>query len=178
MAENVTVARPYAEAAFQLARDGQTLGPWAEALAAMAAVAADPEMRACADNPRLLAKDMAAFYLSILGDRLSAEQKNFAQVLIENDRLGVLTEICRMFVDLKNAHESVKEANIHSAFPLDADSLNKLVADLERRFACKIQATVHVDPQLIGGVRIAIGDQVIDASVRGKLAAMSAALQN
>jgi len=178
MAENVTIARPYAEAAFKVALAGNALASWADALAAMAAVAADPDMRACADNPRLLPKDLAQFFLNILGSDISAEQQNFVRILVDNDRLDVLSEVCGLFVDLKNAHEGTKEASIASAFPLDADSLNRLVVDLERRFACKIEATVHVDPDLIGGVRIAVGDQVIDASVRGKLAAMSVALQN
>ena len=178
MAENVTLARPYAEAAFKVALAGNALAAWADALAAMAAVAADPDMKSCADNPRLLPKDLAQFFLSVLGGNISAEQQNFVHILVENDRLGVLPELCSLFVDLKNAHEGTKDAKIASAFPLDADALNKLVADLERRFACKIQATVEVDPELIGGVRIAVGDQVIDASVRGKLAVMSVALQN
>lgn len=178
MAENLTLARPYAEAAFKVALAGNALASWADALAAMAAVAADPDMRACTDNPRLLAKDLARFFVGVLGSRLSAEQQNFATILVDNDRLGVLPEVCSLFVDLKNAQEGTKEAMIASAFPLDADSVSKLVIDLERHFACKIQATVEVDPELIGGVRIAVGDQVIDASVRGKLAAMSVALQN
>lgn len=178
MAENVTVARPYAEAAFQLARDGNALTSWAEALLRMAAVARDPDMSACIDNPRLLTKDLAEFFLGVVGDKLPLEQQNFARILVDNERLGVLPEICELFVELKNAFEGTKEAVIASAFPLDASGLSILVADLERRFQCKIQASVSIDPELIGGVRIAVGDQVIDASVRGKLAAMSAALQN
>lgn len=178
MAENLTLARPYAEAAFKVALAGKSLASWADALAAMTAVAADPQMASCVDNPRLLTKDLAQFFVEVLGDKLSAEQQNFARILIDNSRLGVLPEICSLFVELKNIQEGTQEAMIASAFPLDADALNKLVADLERRFACKIQATVEIDPELIGGVRIAVGDQVIDASVRGKLAAMSVALLN
>ena len=178
MAENVTIARPYAEAVFKAALAGNALASWADALAAMAAVAVDPQMRACADDPHLAPKDLAQFFINVLGGNLCAEQQNFAQILVDNDRLAVLPEVHRLFVDLKNAHEGTKDANVASAFPLDADALSKLVADLERRFACKIAATVEVDPELIGGVRISLGDQVIDASVRGKLAAMRVALQN
>lgn len=178
MAENVTVARPYAEAAFQMARDSKALTSWAETLLRMAAVARDPDMSACIDNPRLLTKDLAEFFLGVVGDSLPLEQQNFARVLVDNERLGVLPEICELFVQLKNAFEGTKEAFIASAFPLDAAGLSTLVADLEHRFQCKIQASVSIDPELIGGVRIAVGDQVIDASVRGKLALMSAALQN
>ena len=178
MAENVTMARPYAEAVFQLAKTNNALASWAEVLERMAAVASDPDMRACIDNPRLSSQDLARFFLGVVGDGLPIEQQNFVRVLVENGRLGVLPEICEQFVLLKNGCEGTKEAQVTSAFPIDAAGLAKLVADLERRFQCKIQASVSIDPELIGGVRIAVGDQVIDASVRGKLAAMSAALQN
>ncbi len=178
MAENVTLARPYAEAAFQLARESKELPAWADAIERMAAVAADPEMRACIDNPRLPSQELARFFLGVVGDGLPVEQQNFVRVLIDNDRLGVLPEICGLFTGLKNGFEGTKEAQIASAFPLDAAAIANLEAELERRFQCKIQASVSIDPELIGGVRIAVGDQVIDASVRGKLAAMSAALQN
>ena len=178
MAENVTVARPYAEAAFQLASAGNALTSWADVLARMAAVARDPDMSACIDNPRLLSRDLAQFFIGVVGDQLPLEQQNFARILVDNERLGVLPEICELFVELKDAFEGTKQAAIASAFPLDAAGLSTLVADLEQRFQCKIQASVSIDPELIGGVRIAVGDQVIDASVRGKLALMSAALQN
>ena len=92
--------------------------------------------------------------------------------------LCFLPEIAELFEGLKNAHEGVREANVESAFPLDAAAVQAIVVDLEKKFSCKIQATVTVVPELIGGVRIAIDDEVIDASVRGKLAAMATALKN
>jgi len=109
---------------------------------------------------------------------VSAEQQNFVRLLVDNERLQVLPEIRDLYVELKNGQEGVKEADIASAFPLDDATLKNLVAELEARFQCRIQATVSLDPELIGGVRIAVGDQVIDASVRGKLAAMATALQS
>jgi len=178
MAENVTLARPYAEATYQLALAGRALDAWADVLGRMAAVAAHPDMRVCIDNPRLDAGDLTQMFLDAVAGDLTAEQKSFARLLVDNDRLGVLAEIRDLFLELKNAHEGVKDALISSAFPIEASSLTQLVSDLEQRFKCKIQATVSVDSELIGGVRIAVGDQVIDASVRGKLAAMSVALQN
>ena len=108
----------------------------------------------------------------------SADQQNFVRILAENDRLVVLPEIAALFEDLKHGHDGVKDAEITSAFALDDATLKNLIADLERKFACRIQATVKVDAELIGGVRIAVGDEVIDASVRGKLAAMATALKN
>ena len=178
MAENVTMARPYAEAVFQLAKTNNALASWAEVLERMAAVVTDTDMRACIDNPGLSSEDLVRLFLGVVGDGLPVEQQNFVRILVDNGRLGFLPEICALFVELKNGCEGIKEAQVASAFPLDASGLAKLVAELESRFRCKIQASVSIDPELIGGVRIAVGDQVIDASVRGKLAAMRAALQN
>ena len=100
------------------------------------------------------------------------------RVLIANDRLALLPEIRAMFEVLKNEREGVVDADIASAFPLDDAQLAGLVADLEKRFKRKINPHVSVDPELIGGVRVAVGDEVIDGSVRGKLAALAAGLLN
>lgn len=177
MAENLTLARPYADAAFSLAKASNALGPWSSALERMAAVVVDPQMQACVGNPRLRASQVLALFTDVVGN-LTTEQKNFVQVLVDNERIGVLPEIRDLFVDLKNGSEGVKEAEIESAFPIEAAALAQLTADLESRYRCKIKSTVTVHPELIGGVRISIGDQVIDASVRGKLAAMAIALKN
>ena len=182
MAENVTLARPYAEAAFQLAKSGNALAAWSDVLSRLSAVAARPEMEECIGNPRLSPVRLAQLCLDVAASNakaaLSADQQNFVRVLADNDRLIVLPEISELFNELKHGHEGVKDAEITSAFVLDDATLKTLVADLERKFGCKIQATVKVDAGLIGGVRIAVGDEVIDASVRGKLAAMAIALKN
>ena len=177
MAENVTIARPYADAAFELARGAGALGPWSEALDRLATVAADPNMQACFKDPKLSADQCFTLIKEVSGD-LTAEQQNFVRVLVDNERLLVLPEIRDLFVALKNEHEGVREAQIASAFPLDDAALAALKADLEARFKAAINVTVTLAPELIGGVRIAVGDEVIDASVRGKLANMAAALKN
>lgn len=177
MAENLTLARPYADAAFSLAQAGNALGPWSEALDRMAAVVGDVQMQDCIGNPRLTPSQLVSFFVDVVGN-LTSEQKNFVQVLVDNERLGVLPEIRDFFVDLKNQFEGVRDAEIESAFAIDNATLAQLTADLETRYRCKIKTTVTVNPDLIGGVRISIGDQVIDASVRGKLAAMASALKN
>ncbi|MDR2031447.1 MAG: F0F1 ATP synthase subunit delta [Azoarcus sp.] len=177
MAENVTIARPYADATFDLARMAGALGPWSEALERLAIVMADPGMLACVADPNLSAERLCKLVLEVAGE-LSAEQQNFVRVLVDNGRLHVLPEIRDLFAVLKNEHEGVLEARIASAFPLDDASLAALKADLEARFKARINTAVTVDPELIGGVRIAIGDEVIDASVRGKLASMAATLKN
>lgn len=178
MAENVTLARPYAEAAFQLAKGGNALPAWSAALTRLAAVTTNPEMEACIGNPLLTPEQVSRLCLDVAGDALSAQQQDFVRVLVDNDRLTVLPEIAELFEGLKADHEGVKHAEITSAFALDESALKNLIADLERRFGGKVDATVSLDPELIGGVRIAVGDEVIDASVRGKLAAMATALKN
>ena len=185
MAENVTLARPYAEAAYQLARSEDALAAWADALSRLSAVVVRPEMEECIGNPRFSPVQLTQLCLDVVAadtksdakSRLSADQQNFVRVLADNDRLIVLPEIADLFNELKHGHEGIKDAEISSAFPLDDATLKSLVADLERKFGCKIQATVKVDAELIGGVRIAVGDDVIDASVRSKLAAMAIALK-
>ncbi|GAA5174858.1 F0F1 ATP synthase subunit delta [Niveibacterium umoris] len=177
MAENVTVARPYAEAAFKLAREANALDAWVQALSRLAAVASEPRIQDSIGDPRVTASQAARMFVEVAGD-LTADQKNFVSVLAENERLGVLPEIHDLFAAQKDAHEGVKDALVSSAFPIDDATLARLIADLEVRFKAKVKATVKIDPELIGGVKIAVGDEVIDASVRGKLAAMAAALQN
>jgi len=177
MAENVTIARPYADAAFELARGANVLGPWSEALERLAVIVGDDGMAACIANPNLSPDQLAKLVLDVAGD-LTVEQQNFIRVLVDNERLQVLPEIRDLFVLLKNGQEGVKEAQIASAFPLDDAALMALKAGLETRFKARIEATVSLDAELIGGVRIAVGDEVIDASVRGKLANMAAALKN
>lgn len=180
MAENLTLARPYAEAAFQLARGGDSAGlkAWSERLQQLAAATARPEMQECFGNPRFTPQQLATLCLDVAGQGLTPDQENFVRVLVDNDRLSVVSEIATLFDDLRSAHEGSKDAEITSAFPIDDVALKALVADLERKFNCKVQATVTLDPTLIGGVRIAVGDEVIDASVRGKLAAMASSLKN
>ena len=178
MAENVTIARPYADAAFELARGAGALGPWSEALDRLAAAAADSSMKACISNPKLSSDQLYRLFLDVAGQGFTPELQNFVRVLVDNERLQVLPEIRDLFVELKNEHEGVQEAEIASAFPLDDATLTNLKADLESRFKTRLNVRVSLDPELIGGVRIAIGDEVIDASVRGKLANMAAALKN
>ena len=178
MAENVTIARPYADAAFKLALGEGALGPWLEALDRLAAVAADPTVHECLTDPKLTADQLFELIAGTGGGDLSGEQQNFVRVLIDNERLQVLPEIRDLFVELKNEQEGVLEAKIASAFPLDDATLKTLTADLEGKFKARMEVSVSVDPELIGGVRITVGDEVIDASVRGKLANMAAALKN
>ncbi|HRQ56361.1 MAG TPA: F0F1 ATP synthase subunit delta [Azoarcus taiwanensis] len=178
MAENVTIARPYADAAFELAKGADALGPWSEVLAKLAAIVADPAMKECIGDPKLTDDTLFGLIVGVAGDGLNQDQQNFVRLLVENERLKVLPEIRDLFVRLKNDHEGVKEAVITSAFPIDDALLATMKTDLEARFKVRLNIKVSLDPELIGGIRIAVGDDVIDTSVRGKLANMAAALKN
>jgi F-type H+-transporting ATPase subunit delta len=173
MAEPITVARPYAEAAFALAREQNALPVWAEMLRVANNVANDERVRAALDNPRLSAPAKESLFLSLCGGDLNADGKSFVRVLIEADRLGLLPQIRNLFDALKDEAEGIARAQITSAFPIDDRALGGLTAALERRFGKKIEATVSVDPQLIGGARISVGDTVIDGSVQGELQALA-----
>ena len=177
MAEPSTIARPYAEAAFSLADGAGELAEWSTALANLAAVAADARMRAVIADPNLSPAKVAGLILSILGGKLSGDAENFVRVLADNARLGVLDEIRQQFEALKNEREGVAEAEVVSAFEMDEAQLRDLVARLEKRTGKKVKARVTVDRDLIGGVKVVLGDKVIDGSARAQLGALEVALK-
>ena len=177
MAENVTIARPYAEAAFGIADAGGTLPAWAQALDMLAEIVRHPEVRTAIGNPRLTDEQLYGLIASLGGDALTADVQKFIRVLIENGRLALLPEIRELFQELKNEREGVVDALVSTAFELNPAQTADLVADLERRFKRKVNPVVMVDKELIGGVRVTIGDEVIDSSVRGQLAAMASVLR-
>ncbi|MDQ7989584.1 MAG: F0F1 ATP synthase subunit delta [Candidatus Dactylopiibacterium sp.] len=178
MAENVTLARPYAEAVFALAREAGALETWSGLLGRLADVVADAQVQACFGNPLLSSQQITRLLVESTGLEVSAEADNFVQLLVENDRAQVLPEIRTMFEELRSEHEGVRNAVVSSAFPIEADALATLTSDIEAFFKSKVRVSVVLAPELIGGVRIAVGDEVIDASVRGKLDSLAAALQN
>ncbi|MDR1887967.1 MAG: F0F1 ATP synthase subunit delta [Zoogloeaceae bacterium] len=177
MAETVTIARPYAEAAFRAARDAGALGIWSDRLQRLAFIARDAEMVEVIGNPKLSAEQVAQLFISLSNDN-DAVLGNFIRVLAENERLSLLPEIAALFEANKAAEEGVKEAVIKTAFPLSDADLKALVPQLEAHFKTRIAPTVVVDAELIGGIRVAVGDQVLDASVRGKLETLATALKN
>ena len=177
MAEPSTVARPYAEAVFRLADDAGKLGEWSAALANLAAVAADARVRAAASDPNHSAAQVAGLFIGILSGKLPADGENFVRVLAENRRLEVLPEIRTQYEVLRNERENVVEAQIYTAFDLSDQQEAELVASLERKTGRKVKAQVEIDKDLIGGVKVVIGDKVIDASARAQLSALESALK-
>ncbi len=177
MAEPSTIARPYAEAAFRLADAQGKLAEWSDALANLAAVAADGRIRAAVSDPNLPDAKVAGLFIGVLAGKLSGEAENFVRVLTENGRLGVLAEIRAQYEVLRNEREGVVEADIFTAFEMDAAQLADLVSRLEKKTGRRVKARVSVDKSLIGGVKVAIGDQVIDGSARAQLGALETALK-
>lgn len=178
MAEPSTIARPYAEAVFKLA-DGQgKLADWSDNLANLAQVATDERMLRVIGDPKLSAAKVAGTLIAVLSGRLSGDAENFVRVLADNRRLTVLGEIRAQFEALKHQREGVVEARVETAFPLDDAQLADLVARIETHTGRKVKASVSVDKELIGGVRVTIGDKVIDGSARAQLAALESALKN
>ena len=178
MAEITTIARPYAEAAFSLAREGNALPVWSEMLRFASAVVADPQMARALDSPLLDGPAKESLLLSIAGDRINAQGRSFLHVLVEGDRLGALPTIAVQFDALKDAADGVAKALIETAYPLEGTDLQDMKAALEKRFGRKIEATVEVHPELIGGARITVGDTVIDATVQEQLRTMATKLRS
>lgn len=174
MAELATIARPYAEALFKASQaDLEGTGAWLEPIAA---VAADPQLLKLAGSPNVRPQQLADVITGVLRQPLPAAGTNFLRAVIENDRLGALPEIARQFRELKNARTGLSEAIVYSAFPMDAGALSAVAPSLEKRFGRKLDLTVQEDPSLIGGVRVVVGDEVLDTSVKARLEQMKVAL--
>jgi F-type H+-transporting ATPase subunit delta len=179
MAEIATIARPYAEALFRVAKssnDSAKLNAWSELVDEMAQVAAHPDVQALAQNPKITTVQTAETFLSVLKSPVNVEAKNFVSTLAENKRLTVLPEIAAQFQALKNAEAGAADAEIVSAFEMTDAQVSELANTLEKKFGRKLYPTVTVDASLIGGVRVVVGDQVFDTSVRAKLQHMHNAL--
>jgi F-type H+-transporting ATPase subunit delta len=177
MAEIATIARPYAEALFKAA--GADASALHGDVSALAEVAADPGLRQFADSPKANARlvfNVISDVLARKGVMIGQAAQNFLLALLDNGRLSALPEIAAQFHALINARSGVSDASIESAFPLEGAQLAEVMAALERRFARKLNATVAVRPELIGGIRVVVGDEVLDTSVAARLQQMRAAL--
>ena len=177
MAETVTIARPYAEAVFRMARDKGTLTQWSARLQRLSLVAQDAEIVDIISNPKLTAGQLADLFISLAEDN-DTDLANFIRVMAENERLVLLPEVSALFEAAKSKEEGVKDAVVESAFPLTDVQVGALLPTLEEHFKTRLSAKVQVVPDLIGGVRVVVGDQVLDTSVRSKLESMAVALKN
>ena len=174
MAELATIARPYAEALFKSAKaDLEGTTQWLESLAA---IAANPQLLQLAGNPNVTDQQVYDVIAGVAKGALPEAAKNFLRTVIENGRLTALPEIAAQFRSLKNAQGGSSDAVVYSAFPIDAAALGGVAGALEKRFGRKLNVSVQEDPSLIGGVRVVVGDEVLDTSVKARLEQMKVAL--
>ncbi len=178
MAEAITIARPYAEAVFKLAREEKELSVWSEMLDVILLVISDKQISAILNNPRIPADKLSEVIIDSCSGSLNKQAKNLITVMADNKRLQIFPQLKALYEQLRARHENILEAKIISAFPLKPDQEEKLVSVLRTKFQRKVNVISAVDADLIGGVKIEIGDQVIDSSVSGKLAAMTAVLKS
>ena len=178
MSQALTLARPYARAAFSLARDAGALAGWSDALGFAARVAADPQVAALLGNPALTTND-AVTLLSPPQSSVDADTfGRFVSLLADNRRVALLPEIAGLFDEMRFEAERVVKARVTSATPLPAGELDTLKAALRKRFGRDVEVETAVDESLIGGAVIDAGDVVIDGSLRGQLGRLQAALSN
>ena len=174
MAELATIARPYAEALFKAsASDLAGTAVWLDEIAA---VASNAQLLQFADDPKTSVTQVFNVVAGVTKATLTDAAKNFLRTVIDNGRLSVLPEIASQFRVLKNARNGTSDAIVYSAFALEGTALADLAATLEKRFDRKLNLKVELEPALIGGVRVVVGDEVLDTSVKARLEQMKVAL--
>ncbi len=174
MAELATIARPYAEALFKTS--GSDLGGTSAWLDELAAIASNVQLQQYAGNPSVTSAQTFDVVTGVAKTALPEAAKNFLRAVIDNGRISVLPEIANQFRSLKNAKSGTSDAVVFSAFALEAQALADLSATLEKRFGKKLNIKVELEPDLIGGVRVVVGDEVLDTSVKARLEQMKVAL--
>ena len=174
MAELATIARPYAEALFEASeKDLGKVSAWVDELAQ---IAANAQLLQFADSPKVTPAQVFDVIASVAKSALDEHAKNFLRAVIANGRLSVLPEIASQFRALVNAQSGSSDAVVYSAFPIDSAALAEVATTLEKRFGRKLNVTVELEPELIGGIRVVVGDEVLDTSVKARLEQMKVAL--
>ncbi len=175
--ETTTIARPYAEAAFSVAKAAGTVDAWADGLSTLGAIVEDPQLAAQIGNPNATSEQLRDLVFAAAGEGLSEHLQNLVRLLAQNKRLIVLPDIARLFAQMKTVHDGLRHIQVTSAFPVDDAERGELAARLKAHFGADVDLTVEEDASLIGGIKVRAGDIVIDGSVRGKLERLSNDLQ-
>ena len=174
MAELATIARPYAEALYKAtSRDLNGAAVWVDALSA---IAQNEQLQQFADSPKATTDQIVDLISGVAKTALPDAAKNFLRTVVENGRLNALPEMAAQFRALKNAQSGSSDAVVHSAFPIDGAALADLATTLEKQFKRKLNLSVVLEPELIGGIRVVVGDEVLDTSVKARLEQMRVAL--
>ena len=173
MQENITIARPYARAAFEQASADSELASWSTLLGLLGQIVADPLMRSIIKNPKISHAQLTNILLDICGSDLNDERRHFVRILVESGRLAVAKQISTLYEELKAEAEGIAGVEVISAFPLEDSQREQIKKIMTKRLGKKIEVTTHVDQSLIGGAIIRAGDSVIDASLKGRLQQLS-----
>jgi len=178
MAELSTLARPYARAAFEYAREHEALDSWAQQLATASAVVGEERLESLLDNPALTAEQQARTVNEVCGEELGAQMKNFIAILADNKRLALLPEVQSQFMQFKTNLEKSVDVEVVSAFDLADEIQEKLAGVLSKKLERDVNISTRTDEHLLGGVLIRAGDMVIDGSVRGRLNKLAEAMNS
>lgn len=177
MAELATIARPYADALFKASSEtGADLNSTVAWVEELAAIAANPQLRQLATSPKVTVEQVLDIITGVARLALPDAARNLLRVIIENGRLDALPEVAVQFRDIVNRLNGSSDAVVISAFPIEEAALNDISTALEKRFGRKLNLSVEIDASLIGGVRVVVGDEVLDTSVKARLEQMKAAL--
>lgn len=173
MAELSTIARPYAEALFSAVKnDSKGLPYWSELITTLGQTISQSDVQEAMGDPRLNNDQRTQILFDLAGQELPAQAQNLLRLIVANGRENAIADIAAQFDQLRHQQEGTALAEITSAFELTDEQLNDLIKGLEHKFGLKLKAQVTVDPSLIGGVRVAVGDHVLDTSVQASLASL------
>ena len=178
MAEALTIARPYAEAALEFAEAAATTSEWSEQLALLAVIAADPQTMNLIKNPRVTSAQKIALFTEVAGTVLNEGGRNFIRLLSEYNRLLILPEIAQEYQRLLAKKQQHITATVRTAQPLNDEQMAQMSAALKKRFQCTVSLETQIDESLLGGAVIQVADLVIDGSLRGRLSRMAMSLRN
>ena len=178
MAELATLARPYAEAVFEIAKEENSFDNWSENLDFLTAVIKDPMMAQVIMNPRMTKTDLESIMLSICEDKISTDTgKNLVRMLVENNRLSVISQLAEQYEQLKAEHLGYVTVDLISTYVVKSNQRQKIEAVLKKRLGKAININTSIDRDLVGGWLIRIGDQVIDLSIKGRLQQLATELR-
>lgn len=178
MAEKITVARPYAQAVFDLAAGERDFSTWSDTLRLLATVASDGNMRRVIDNPRLSRDQVIGLFFDVCGDALNRPAQSLVSVLVENGRLGLLPEIAQLYEEYRAEAERTVRAEVVSAYEVNDAQRAAIIEALKKRTGRDVELECKTDESLIGGAVIRAGDLVIDGSVTGHLDRLTSALSH
>lgn len=173
MSEKTTIARPYAQAVFELASEGGNASEWSESLALLSQVVGNGEMQGLLNNPKVSGEQLFDIVTSVAGQGLSGQSQNFLRVLIDAGRLGYAPQVAELYESLRAEAEGTVDVEVRSAFELDQAQQDKIAEAVAARLGRKVKISATVDNSLIGGAVIRANDAVIDASIRGRLSELA-----